>query len=163
MNLIYLLSVDYYSKYPEVTLLSDTSSPSIVNTLKENFSRNGIPHIVVSDNGPQFQSHEYHLFAIKYNIQPLYSSPQYPRSNCQVERFMQTIKNMLTKCVENVDFQPTILNYCNTPIPELNSSPAQLLMSRRLQSRLPTITSNLKPDTQPGKRAAFRTLQAKQK
>ena len=47
----YLLSVDYYSKYPEVTLLSDTSSPSVINTLKENFARNRIPHIVVSDNG----------------------------------------------------------------------------------------------------------------
>ena len=70
----YLLSVDYYSKYPEVMLLSDTSSPSIINALKEDFACNGIPHIVVSDNGPQFQSHEYHLFAIKYDLQPSYSS-----------------------------------------------------------------------------------------
>ena len=126
----FLLSVDYYSKYPEVMLLSHTSSPSVINALKENFARNGIPHIVVSDNGPQLQSHEYHIFAIKYDFQPSYSSPQYPRSTGQVERFVQMVKNMLTKCA---DFQRALLNYHNTPIPELNLSSAQLLMSRQLR------------------------------
>ena len=49
----YLLSVNYYSKYPEVTLLSDTSLLSIVNALKENFAT---AHIIVSDNGPQLRA-----------------------------------------------------------------------------------------------------------
>ena len=52
----YLLVVDYFSNYPEVCLLNDTHSSSVIMKLKSLFSRFGIPKVVISDNGPQLSS-----------------------------------------------------------------------------------------------------------
>ena len=54
----YLLLVDYYSCYPEVIKLNSTTSTSVITAMKSVFSRHGIPHTVVSDNGPQYDSVE---------------------------------------------------------------------------------------------------------
>ncbi|CAK1595202.1 unnamed protein product [Parnassius mnemosyne] len=50
----YLLLVDYYSKFFEMEKLQCTTSASIIETLKNIFSRQGIPNVVMSDCGPQF-------------------------------------------------------------------------------------------------------------
>ena len=48
----YLLVVDYFGNYPEVCLLNDTHSSSVIVKLKSIFSRFGIPKVIISDNGP---------------------------------------------------------------------------------------------------------------
>ena len=48
----YLITVDYYSNYPEVQILSQATSEEVILKLKELFARHGIPEEVVSDNGP---------------------------------------------------------------------------------------------------------------
>ena len=48
----YLIIIDYYSRWIEVSLLQETTSGIIVNNYKSVFSRNGIPELVISDNGP---------------------------------------------------------------------------------------------------------------
>ena len=46
----YLLVVDYFSKFCEISLLADTSSPTIITHMKSIFALHGIPKLVVSDN-----------------------------------------------------------------------------------------------------------------
>jgi len=65
---IYLLVVDYYSRYVELQKLNSTSSASIFTTLKAVFSRHGIPTTLVSNNGPQYDSHEMKGFAESYGF-----------------------------------------------------------------------------------------------
>ena len=65
---MYLLAVDYFSRYPEVVKLTSTTSQSAINALKSLFSRYGIPEEVVSDNGPQYDSHEFAAFAKSYSF-----------------------------------------------------------------------------------------------
>jgi len=78
----YLVVVDYFSQYPEVVLkLQDTTSKGLITTLKPIFARHGIPEIFISDNGPQFASHEMKQFASMYGFTHVTSSPHYPRSN----------------------------------------------------------------------------------
>ena len=48
----YLLMVDHYSRYAEVIQLTATTSASVISSMKNIFSRHGIPHTVVSDSGP---------------------------------------------------------------------------------------------------------------
>jgi len=55
----YVVLVDYYSDFVEVQEVTDMTSPTIIQFLKEQFSRHGIPDILVSDNGPQLVSHEF--------------------------------------------------------------------------------------------------------
>ena len=160
----FLITVDYFSKYPEITQLPNTRSITIIEALKNNFARHGIPNEVMSDNGPQFRSHEYAEFAKQYNFRPIYSTPYYPRSNGQTERYVQTIKNMIKKCsLDNIDIQIGLLNYRNTPLEHLNISPAQLLMGRRLRSKIPTTKSNLKPQLIPDTAEKRQHIQQQQK
>ena len=65
----YLLVADYYSRYEEVQKLTTKTSSNIITQLKAIFARFGIPDIMVTDNGPQFDSHEMKEFAQAYEFQ----------------------------------------------------------------------------------------------
>ena len=45
--------VDFYSDFLEVKKLEENISSSVIEFLKKQFSRYGIPETVVTDNGPQ--------------------------------------------------------------------------------------------------------------
>ena len=73
----YLLVVDYFSNYPEVCLLNDTHSSSVIMKLKSIFSCFGIPKVVISDNGPQFSSYQFMRFAKEWDFTHDPSSPKH--------------------------------------------------------------------------------------
>ncbi len=54
--------VDYHSGFPEVLLMTDIWSLTIIRWLKELFSCYSCPDEIVMDNGPQFASAEFQLF-----------------------------------------------------------------------------------------------------
>ncbi|XP_062591098.1 uncharacterized protein K02A2.6-like [Saccostrea cucullata] len=141
----FLIVVDYYSRFFEVFKLKSTTSQSVITKLQESFSRHGIPEKVVSDNGPQYSSHEFKDFAHQWNFNHTTSSPRYPQSNGLAERTVQTAKRMLTKSKKDGrNLFLSILAYRTTPL-NIGLSPSQLLMSRRLRSDLPVHPSLLKP------------------
>ena len=55
--------VDEFSRFPEVELLTLTFSKAVVPKLDAIFSRQGVPDILKSDNGPPFNGHECKTFA----------------------------------------------------------------------------------------------------
>jgi len=64
-NKIYLLVVDYYSKFKEIAhLTSGFTSNSVIQHLKSMFARFGIPFSIVFDNGPPFSSLEFKQFMV---------------------------------------------------------------------------------------------------
>ncbi|XP_011701249.1 PREDICTED: uncharacterized protein K02A2.6-like [Wasmannia auropunctata] len=81
----YLVMVDYFSRYPEVIYLRSTTAAHVINKMEDIFGRHGIPEVVRSDNGPQFDSQEYRDFARKRGFRIITSSPRYPKSNGQAE------------------------------------------------------------------------------
>ena len=138
----YLIVVDYYSHFPEVIKLSSTTSQAVISALKPIFARYGIPEIVYSDNGPQYQSGEFKQFAREYDFNHVTSSPHFPWSNGLAERTVQTVKKLLQ------DSNPclALLNFRATPLPWCRLCPSQLLMGRPLRSNLPSLQENLVPD-----------------
>jgi transposase InsO family protein len=113
------------------------------------FARHGIPDELVSDNGPQFASAEFRDFATKWEFTHSTSSPGYPQSNGQAERTVQTVKHLLQKAAESGrDPYLALLEYRNAPLEGVGHSPAQLLMSRRLKTKLPASATLLKPVAQ---------------
>ena len=58
----YLIIVDYYSKYPELCLLRDKTSQSVITSMKSVFARHGISDEVIAGNMP-FSSKECIQFA----------------------------------------------------------------------------------------------------
>lgn len=142
----YLLVVDYFSKFIEVELLSNGySSSQVITRLKSIFSRHGIPHVLVSDNGPPYNSREFKDFCQEWGIDHTTSSPYMPRSNGLAERSVQTVKKMLVKCEEDKsDPYIALLHYRTSPKEGL-PSPSELLMSRQLRTKIPSIQSYFEP------------------
>ena len=142
----YIVIADYFSKFFEVKKISSSSSKTVINILKENFSRYGIPVILKSDNGPAYSSSEFRDFANSYGFEHITSSPRYSQSMGFIEKYVQICKNLLKKSKKsNSDPYLAILEYRNTPIEGINLSPTQMLMGRRTRTQLPVNEKLLNP------------------
>ena len=121
----YLLVVDYIlfqiSRAGEINI--STTSPSIVKALKGIFARHGIPEVLRSDNGPQFDSEAMTAFASEYEFSHTTSSPRYPQSNGLVKRSIDTIKQLLKK---SDDPFLALLVYRTSPLQWCGFSPSEL-------------------------------------
>ena len=131
----YLLTVDYYSKWPEIMKMTELSSRYVISAFKSQFSKYGIPDELVTDNGPQYASKEFKDFAKEYGFVHTTSSPLYPQSNGQAERTVQTVKRLLKK---SRDPYQSLMDYRNTQIEGIGFSPAQMFLGRRIKTKLPT-------------------------
>ena len=111
-----LVVSDYFSNYIEVARLSSTTTQAVVHELKTMFARFGIPEILVTDNGPQFSSNEFQVFASSWSFNHVTTSPRYPQSNGKAENAVRTIKRLFEKCKETgvSEFQG-LLDWRNTP------------------------------------------------
>jgi transposase InsO family protein len=132
----YFIIVDYFSRYPDEIKLSSTASSAIISTLQAVFSRHGIPDVVRSNNGPQYASLEFAHFARAYGFHHDCSTPKFPQSNGQVERTVQTVKQLLK---QSSDPYKSLLNYRSIPFPWCGRSPSELLMGRRLYHKRTSI------------------------
>ena len=110
------------------------TATEVSRVLKSIFSRHCIPERVKSDNGPSFDSSEYHHFANEWGFEVRHSSPKYPQSNGEIERAVQTIKRLLKK---NKEKEKALLAYRSTPL-SCGYSPAELLMGRKIRTTVPT-------------------------
>lgn len=123
------------------------TAKDVINHMKSIFARHGVPETLVSDNGPQYASREFEDFTRDYDFIHVTSSPRHPSGNGEAERAVRTIKNLL-KFTE--DPYSALLNYRATPLSS-GYSPAELLMSRKLRTKLPIINKKLEaklPDRQ---------------
>lgn len=143
----YMLSVDYFSKWCTVYELRGETSGEVASKLAQLFTDFGIPRVLRSDNGPCFSSGSFRSFLTQYGIEHRTSSPRFPQSNGMAERHIQTIKNLMKKCIrENKPWLNELLALRNTPIDaQLPYSPAQLLQGRSLHEGLPINTEKLIP------------------
>ena len=137
----YLLIVDYYSRWVEVKHLSTLTSAAVIRQAKSVIAIHGIPDVVVSDNGPQFACAEFQAFAAEYGFSHVTSSPRYPQSNGEAERAVQTVKKIFKKAK---DPYLALLSYRAAPL-QNGYSPSELLMGRRLNTRVPTLPTALRP------------------
>ena len=146
LNGEYLVVVDYYSKYQFVFKLSSTESYSIVEKLKSLFSEQGIHMILRTGNGPQFVSHKFQKFAEEFGFQHTTSSPYHPHGNGFIESQVKIVKQALSKALKNGQ-DPALALLClrATPIDQVSSSPAEILLGRRIQDNLPR-RFNRKPE-----------------
>ena len=153
----YLVIVDAYSKFPEVVKMKTTTTAATVYELKQVFSRYGYPETLVSDNGPQFKSTEFELFCTTYGMLHKTSAPYKPATNGQAERVVQILKTAI-KIAALQDLNPIdvipdyLLMYRTTPHATTNVSPAELLMGRRLRTKLdlllPSVTTKVEKSQQ---------------
>ncbi|XP_062606687.1 uncharacterized protein K02A2.6-like [Saccostrea cucullata] len=153
MNWMFLVAVDAHSKWPEVIMMRETTSHKTIEVLRSIFARNGVPTVLVSDNGPQFTSDEFGNFIRTNGIKHVTSAPYHPSSNGLAERFVQSFKSAMKSSKKDGGSVETklsnfLLAYRNAAHSTTGESPAKLFIGRSLQSRLdlikPDIEQNVK-------------------
>ena len=136
---MWMILVDAKSKWPEVIQMKSTTASRTIEVLRSLFSRFGIPHQLVSDNGPQFVSEEYKQFCEQNGIRRTLVAPYHPSSNGEAERFVQTFKSAMRKAdQQNLQLSLTrfLLRYRTTPHPATGKTPAELVFGRQIRTRL---------------------------
>lgn len=141
-NKYFLIIVDAYSRWPELFMVNNTTSATVVNLLRTVFATHGLCDVVVSDNGTSFVSSETKKFLDANNIRHVTTAPYHPATNGLAERMVQTIKDKLQKMDDldwNVRIPNLLLGLRVTPCTTTNKTPAELLMNRHLRTLLDTI------------------------
>ena len=138
----YLIVIDYFSRYLEIAHMPTTTASQVIRKLKAMLGRWGIPKELITDNGPQFVATEFTAFSKEYGFIHHTSSPYHPQSNGEAERGVQIAKRIL----KQEDPLLALMTYRDTPSTPTGKSPNQLMIGRRIQTRLPTLDKNLKVD-----------------
>ena len=142
----FLIAVDYYSGLFEVQDMTSTVASHVITVLKSWFARLSIPIMVMSDNGPPFNSESFLEFSDEWDFNHITSSPHHLQSNGEVENAVKTCKLLLMKARDDKqDPLLSILEWRNTPTKAVGASPFQLLYGRRTRTRLPVARKQLKP------------------
>ncbi|UYV64000.1 K02A2.6-like [Cordylochernes scorpioides] len=134
-----LVVVDAYSKWIEAKIVSTTSTETTINCLKEIFATHGLPDVIVSDNGTSFTSELFRTFLKRNGVRHILCAPYHAASNGQVERAIQTLKNLLRKNSSGnwtTRLSRSLLSMRIAINSTTQKSPAQLLMNRNLKSLL---------------------------
>ena len=130
----HLIVADYFSKFPYVYPVASSHHFKTINYLWELFTTEGIPAIVMSDNGPPFNGDDFKRFTREFDFVHTTSSPHFHQSNGFIEAMVKKVKNAYRK----TDGSPTaqaraLLQLWDTPIATDLPSPAEILHSRPAQ------------------------------
>lgn len=99
-NKYLLVIMDYFSKWPEVVPTSDQEATTVAGALVDNWvSRFGVPLILHSDQGTNFNSMLFKELCKLLGIQKTRTTALHPQSDGMVERFNRTILNHLSMFV----------------------------------------------------------------
>lgn len=133
------------TRFPEAVPLRNITAKSIVRALTKFFSTFGLPRVVQSDQGSNFQSRLFKQILGTLNVRHVVSSAYHPESQGALERWHQTLKSMLKKhCHDNgTDWDestPFVLFAARDAVQEsLGFSPAQLVFGHTLRGPLHTL------------------------
>ena len=130
----YILSiVDLNTRYPEAVPLKTQTTEEVADALIGVFARVGIPQEIASDQGSNFMSRLMKELCDQLQIRRVTTTPYHQAANGLVERWNQTMKNMLRRMVHDSSHQwdrllPYVL-FAYREIPESSTgfSPFELL------------------------------------
>jgi len=90
-----LSMMEYFSKYPELYIVTDYSADTVIHCLEQTFLRYGFPRYITHDRGAAFLSEKVQLWLGKHGITSQASTPYHPSTDGLVERYNKTITQML--------------------------------------------------------------------
>ena len=142
----YLVVGDRLSGWVEVSgsPASNTlaGAAGLVRHLRSFFATFGVPEELSSDGGPEFTAGSIQAFLRLWGIRHRVSSVHFPQSNGRAEVAVKTAKCLLmsntgpTGSLDHDRFLSAMLQLRNTPDPDCNISPSQIIFGRPLRDTL---------------------------
>ncbi len=154
-NRFILVISDYATRYPEAYPLRDVTAKQIASALLKFFSQVGIPKEVLSDQGTNFMSRTLHQVYQLLGIKRVRTTPYHPQTDGLVERFNQTLKNMLKKFVSDSGkdwdkWLPYLLfAYREVPQASTGFSPFELLYAHQVRGPLDVLRESWEATDSP--------------
>jgi hypothetical protein len=142
----YLVVGDHLSGWVEV--FGSTSgthlagAAGLVRHLRTFFATFGVPEELSSDGGPEFSAGCTQTFLSSWGVRHRMSSAHFPQSNGRAEVAAKKAKRLLmlntgpAGSVDHDRFLRGMLQLCNTPDPDCNISPVQIVFGRLLRDAL---------------------------
>ena len=143
----YLVYADRYTGWVSVAKspTHGSTSDALIRELRTAFTQYGAPNELATDGGSQFAARATQLFLERWGVCWRLSSAYYPQSNGRAELAVKTAKRLLREhTTSNGDLNTdavarALLQYRNTPLADIQRSPAQLLYGRQMKDHLPTL------------------------
>ena len=133
----HLIVANYFSKFPYMFPVASTHHSKTMSHLRELFAAEGMPAIVMSDNGPPFNGDEFRKFSRDFDFVHTTSSPHFHQSNGFIEAMVKKVKNAYKKTDRSPNAQArALLQLHDTPITADLPSPAEILHGRPAQGTL---------------------------
>ncbi|KII60850.1 Transposon Ty3-G Gag-Pol polyprotein [Thelohanellus kitauei] len=135
-NKYVLVISDYYSKFVDAFPLSSIDAKTISNVFVNEFAlKYGIPNIVHTDQGTNFDSEIFRGVCSSLGIQKTRTSPYHPQSDGLVERFNRTLVNMISKSINSYEewedhLSAVVFAYNTTKHSSTQISPFELMFKR---------------------------------
>ena len=93
-----LVAIDYFGKWIEAEAFTSIKDKEIVQFVWKNIvCLFGVPHLIVTNNGLQFDGRVFKIFCHELKIKNLYSTSRYLQSNGQAEASNKTLLTDLKK------------------------------------------------------------------
>ena len=97
---IILVLLDHFTRWVELVALKKAEVSDVVSCLRDVWMpKNGVPVVLLSDNGPQFTAAVLRDFCTSIGVRKIYSTPYHPQGNSVVESYMRTLKKSLSALV----------------------------------------------------------------
>ena len=149
--------MDYFTKWVKAKPLANIRDVDAKRFFwKYIVTRFGIPHILISDNGLQFDSKAFRKYYCDPRIMNRYSTPAYPQGNAQDKAVNKVIVNRLKKRLDEAkgkwveELSHVLWTYRTTPRRSTGETPFSMTYGAEvvipLETRFPTLrTSSFTP------------------
>ena len=123
-----LIIADYFSKFPFIFPVASTHHQKMLRYLRDLFLTEGVPSVVMTDNGPTFNGEEFKCFTREFNFKHQASSPHFHQSNGFIEAMVKEVKATYKKMDGSLNAQArALLQLRDTPIAKDLPSLAEIL------------------------------------
>uniref|UniRef100_A0A914Y6S4 Integrase catalytic domain-containing protein n=1 Tax=Panagrolaimus superbus TaxID=310955 RepID=A0A914Y6S4_9BILA len=157
-----LIIVDSYSKWMDVIVLKTANTKTTLQALTRYIADNGLPRVLVTDNGSQFASGVFAEYCNMHGIKHIHSPIYHPQSNGQAERAVDIVKRFVKKNIlrlgPNLNLKDCInaflLGNRSTPSTATpgNVSPAMAHLGREIRTPLDLLKPQLQSFYAPDER-----------
>ena len=154
----YLVVGDRLSGWSDV-FTSPHGSPQsgaagLISCLRNYFARFGVAEEITSDGGPEFVASATEEFLKRWGVSHRLSSAYFPQSNGRAEVAVKSTKRLLrantgpSGSLDTDRFLRAMMQMRNTPDPDCNISPAQIVFGRPIRDAFAFINRLVKYDSQ---------------
>ena len=139
-----MVIIDEYSRYPVVEIVRQLTANSIIPAADKVFAAFGYPEQLKTDNGPPFQSTQWHQFLHANGVKHRKITPLWPQANAQAERINQPlIKAIRSAVMQNLNWKQELQRYLHayrcTPHCSTQHTPFRLMFGRNPRTKLPHV------------------------